>query len=478
MACQVSITQVFGISQQVDPFPDVVLVEGTAIDCAEIRVHIECHAAESPLEDTVPVQPDGTWQARLAIPCPCEQVAIVTAECLTDPKCKDEFQGPLNCGNCPTAAIDVVVTGAGGDDVGFAECNPDGTQHVKLTATISAAAGVAIISYWDFGDGGFSPPTGGLVNIGDHDYAPPGPYTAHLVFFAPDNCPPASAVVAGLGPCECPRVENISVDVDGCAGEGNVAQATVSGAPSLPTEGCSYKWNFGDGSADDDTTIPNNTHQYASPGTYSGAVALHCGQCVEVTTFSVEVPGCDGVDEPEKPEEPTDESFGCMVLRWLIVIFTVLASISIIIWLCVPGAGGAFGWIAVGLGIAAAIVSILWALACPKPCGWSLLLAWQVGLGIGIGALYFAPCCPWLWWLGGGLIAAALTSLTLWIRRCRVSFCKLMVELLVVLSAVIVPALGWIAGIPQLAACVNSVVAATVSTMSAVVAIAVAGCKP
>jgi hypothetical protein len=78
---------------------------------------------------------------------------------------------------------------------------------------------------------------------------------------------------------------------------------------------------------------------------------------------------------------------------------------------------------------------------------------------------------------GSGLVAAALGSMALWVRRCRVGFCHLMVELLVVLSGVIVPALGWIAGIPILAECINPVVAATVSTLSAAVALAVASCE-
>jgi hypothetical protein len=148
------------------------------------------------------------------------------------------------------------------------------------------------------------------------------------------------------------------------------------------------------------------------------------------------------------PPQTGGEGFGCRALRWGMVILTALATIALYISLCVPGAGSGFLWLAGGLIAGAVLLGILWSIFCPKPCGWEYLLAWQVSLSAGIAALYFAPCCPFLWWVGGALIAAALVALAAWVRACDIGWCRFIAELAVVLAGVVVPALGWIAGIP------------------------------
>jgi hypothetical protein len=49
-------------------------------------------------------------------------------------------------------------------------------------------------------------------------------------------------------------------------------------------------------------------------------------------------------------------------------------------------------------------------------------------------------------------------------------------ELAVVITVVVLPVLGWIAGISFLQACLNPIVAAAVSTLSAAIALALANC--
>jgi hypothetical protein len=384
----------------------------------------------------------------------------------------------------------------------------------------------------------------------------------------PSGCEAHEVVVGPLSPCECPEIEDVTVQVEGCAGAGGFATVTVTGATSQDIAGCEFRWDFGDGSPEETTPTPTHAHTYAAPGAYSGALLVKCGDCITLTPFTVEVPPCcpvvtglsatiegcasadgatasvtlvaatdppsaagayhwafgDGIEDdttvptvthtyatpgdvtaevtftPEDADEtgcetttrteeltipqcgdntpppPIDEGGGCKGLRWATVILTILASLALFVAICVPGAGSAFAYIAAGLAIGAAVLGVIWGIFCPKPCGWGWLLAWQIAMGTGIGALYFAPCCPWLWVVGAALIAAAVVLVIAWVRECAVTFCQLMVELAVVLAGVILPVLGWIAGIPFLAACINPIVAASVSTLSGLVTLALARC--
>lgn len=142
-----------------------------------------------------------------------------------------------------------------------------------------------------------------------------------------------------------------------------------------------------------------------------------------------------------------------------------------------PGAGTAFCWAAAGLAAASAIALLIWAIFCPnKPCKYGLLLSAQIALGAGIGALYFAPCCPWLWAVGAGLILAGIAGIILWAKECRKTFCQVMAELAVVITVVIIPVLDWLGLVPVLSACLNPAVEAAVSTLSAAIALALAKC--
>src|SRR5262249_52642301 len=111
-------------------------------------------------------------------------------------------------------------------------------------------------------------------------------------------------------------------------------------------------------------------------------------------------------------------------------------------------------------------------------CGALLLMSWQIALGTGIGATYFATCpgCGYLWFVGGGLSLAAGTGFIVWVRRCRVSRCRALAELGFVLAVIVVPVLGWLAKIKFLAPCLDGWVAASVGTVSSIVFILVGIC--
>jgi hypothetical protein len=184
----------------------------------------------------------------------------------------------------------------------------------------------------------------------------------------------------------------------------------------------------------------------------------------------VTVPPC----KPDTDED--DEGVGCKAIRIIMTIAAILATLSVLVAICVPAAATVLFWIALGLGILAAILGIVWAIFCPTPCGFALLFSWQVAIGVGFAVLYFTQCCLWMWWVGIGLILAALAVLALWVTECDSTFCEVVVELSVAIVAVLLPLLGWLGVIPALQPCINQTVAAGLSSLAGAIAIAVAAC--
>jgi hypothetical protein len=119
----------------------------------------------------------------------------------------------------------------------------------------------------------------------------------------------------------------------------------------------------------------------------------------------------------------------------------------------------------------AVIAGIFWAIFCSKPCGWGLLLAWQVAIGAGLVLLCFTNCCPVFWIIGPALIALGIGLLFAWKKKCHKSNCAVMKELVIALSGVVLPLLGWLGVIPGLAACINPLAVAALSSLAGVIAI-------
>jgi hypothetical protein len=259
--------------------------------------------------------------------------------------------------------------------------------------------------------------------------------------------------------------------------------AAVTDPTSAPGN---YTWNFGDGSPTVTNPGSNASHDYASSGTYTVQVTYTpdpnmfpgCSPS-SFTIMTVSVPACPGGGNGGGGGGGGGgEGFGCFGLRVLMTVAAILAIVSLALAVCGPSAAYVLGWIALGLGITAALAGIFWAIFCPKPCAWALLLAWQVSVGVGFTLLYFTVCCPTFWWIGLALLAAGLALMFVWKRRCRKSTCAVLKELSIALSSVILPLLGWLGVIPALAACINHVVAAVLSTLAAAIAAAVLHCVP
>lgn len=362
-------------------------------------------------------------------------------------------------------------------------------ELIGLTGTVTGCAGAGSVAvatfsgtlspptpgcqfHWDFGDGSAEVVT--TTPSASHTYTAPGTYAVAVAVVC-GSCISVATVSLEVPAC-CPVVNGIGVTVEGCAGSGSSATVTLVASTAPPAAPGTYTWDFGDGSSAV-TTVPTIAHSYGTAGsksvtvTYTPSAPPNCTLRPTSASTSVTVPACPGGGGGDG-----GEGFGCTGLRWAFVLLTVLSSLALFIALCVPGASSVFIGISIGLAIAAGVLLALWLIFCPQPCGWQLLLAWQVALGVGIGALYYATCCPILWAIGFGLIAVAIGLLLAWVRRCKKTFCQVMVELSVVITGVILPVLGWLFGIPLISACLNPIVAAAVGTLASAVAFAIAFC--
>lgn len=315
MACDVTITEVKGIlAAPGDTVTDSVRVTGTASECASISVgsgsfaiHVSVDCGNGPVEVSVPVV-GGNWQAEVKAACTCGERVLVTAICITDPACRDTFDGPLDCEEnaCPTVVASVAI----------GPCNADGTRSASLTANFtSLGAGGPIVVEWDYGDGtsgsAFAVSAIGTFTEGPHAYAGPGPFPAQLNFILPAACPPVDFTVdlTAVTPCPaapCPDIVSFSAAASGLCNADSTRDvtlsATLSGGPPQ-----TFHWEFGTPDSATLTldatvpgTLPVTTHAYPAPGTgvssYTATFTVTGTDpsCVRTETVLVTVAGCGG----------------------------------------------------------------------------------------------------------------------------------------------------------------------------------------
>jgi hypothetical protein len=469
MTCKVTIISVTASG----PPLSAVHVSGTATvpDCTSVRVVLECGGSPGP-KLIVPVDASGNWIADFTdftgTPCACDRSYVVTAFCDTSPDCeKAVAKGEFECrAQCPTAIVNVTV----------GDCTPDGFRNVTLTATITPGTDPVIVTQWEVQPGIFAGASASLSYSVTHPYPPGQTFTAMLHVVLPAGCQNLATVLVGpLADCPCPNIDLSLVSITGCAGNGSSATATFTATLTPPGVNCGpFHWTFGDNTTAV-TATPTTTHAYGTPGNLSASVAIACGACLMTDGVVVDVPQCPGGGNGGD-NDGGGEGFGCFGLRVIMTIAAILAIVAIVLAVCIPAAATALGWIALGLGILAAVAAILWGIFCPKPCAWALLLAWQVSIGVGFVLLYFTACCPSFWLIGLGLLVAGVTMMLLWKRRCHKTACGVLTELAIALSSVVLPLLGWLGVIPGLAACINHIVAAALSTLAAIIAAAALHC--
>ena len=378
------------------------------------------------------------------------------------------------CGGCPTVTgLTATVSG----------CAGPGVATVTINGTLVPPL-VGCSFLWAFGDGGMAVTT---TPSASHVYTVPGTYAVAVTAICPGITPCATTTIAVDVPRCCPVVTNILANLEDneCAnGMGTSATVNFSAITDPTPAAGNYTWSFGDGSPPVTNPGPNASHDYASPSAYNVQVvyapdpAVYPGCATSAFSISgVTVPACPAdEDEDEDEDDGGGGGWGCFGLRVIMTIAAILAIVAVSLAACIPAAATPLFWLAAALGLVAAIAGILWGIFCPKPCAWALLLAWQVALGVGFILLCFTVCCPIFWAIGLGLVAVGVTLMFIWKERCNKSNCAVLKELVIALSGVVLPLLGWLGVIPALAACINPIVTGALSTLAAVIAVAATNC--
>jgi hypothetical protein len=186
-----------------------------------------------------------------------------------------------------------------------------------------------------------------------------------------------------------------------------------------------------------------------------GTIDPETGMCTSIPPSTEKEKDPPGKKGPHEPTPPPSESDGCGALRFTAVVAAILTAAAAEVVVCIPEASEVFGYVAIGGGIVTTILTGLYWLFCKnKPCKWALLMAWQVSVGAGWISILFAGCCPTLWGIGGGLIAAGLGGMYLWKAECDKTACDVYKEYAPIITGVVIPFITVVGDFPGLFACI------------------------
>ena len=299
------------------------------------------------------------------------------------------------------------------------------------------------------------------------------------------DCDPLPLSLKTVPPCDgdgCADYElgNIIPD-DDCDNNNREMEVEVTiNAPNNVTINIDY----GDGNeeevrvdAGEDELIIRHTYEIGS----SPTIVLQQIGLADCDPFIIElgeILACDPppIIIPDDEERGNGEGAGCMLGRWIMVIGAAIAIISVLLTQCIPAAAAILGWIALGAGIVGAVAGVLWAIFCPKPCGWGLLISWQALLGAGVIAIYFFNCCPQLFVTGIWAITAAIGLAIVWARRCNINRCTILTEISAVLVGAVIPLASNLFNFPVLNNCMNPIIQAIVPAIAAAITLWALAC--
>lgn len=302
MACSVEILRIEVLSTDNGQFATLLRVQGRAEECENIDVTVECAKRSVSGVATVGASNVGAdaWEVELPADdthmCLCGGTVRVFASCAEAPQTciAEPRQFTLACPlpNCPIVDINVIP----------GLCNPDGTRQVNFQGSITNNTANTVVAELEFEPGITSsafvaqPNAVGPINE-TYSYATNGVHTAWLIIVTPENCPDVEITVGPLVPCPiiCAEVIDLEPQFSGCAGKDQTVTVGFTGSVSPPdadVSNCTFKWDFGDLSAEIVTSGPQATHTYVDPGIYGVAVTLTCGDCQETTTTTVEIRAC------------------------------------------------------------------------------------------------------------------------------------------------------------------------------------------
>ena len=518
MDCNIKIEEISPVLAAGGGQTDAIRVTFSVDECKEVSIEIMCGPDDGVRSTSEPFVVDtlrgGSFTQEIPLRCLCDDNGSVTVTCRDDPACSDNMKFDILCPACPAANVAKYFTDALDDTVTEQICNlGEGTVTITLVANITPPPGAASVSsYWDFGDGEFQRPVTGLQNTVLHEYATPGSYTATLIFIGHEGCEPTSIEVGPFEPCpiECPEIESLDVQVDGCAveGDGNEVVASFSAGIRGSSSNCAYRWNFGDG-FEEETASSEVSHVYSSPGIYSASLAINCGDgCWSSQGVAVIVPPCDGntipvykvvfppvelvvivdiilppiddedVDDGDGSSSGGGDGGGCFIGRLATILTAVIAIVSAALIFCFPALIKGLAVTAIVAAAIALVGGLLTYFFCKKTeCNWHLLLAWQISLGAGVALLNFGSCCVTNYYSGGALLAASAAAMWYWKKRCKASSCKLYAEILFVLVTVLGPLIAALALIGEFSGCRSAEAATVTAVVTALAGLAVYNCS-
>jgi hypothetical protein len=461
--CNILITSVQGVNTT----PYSVEVSGTATDCKEVVINVNCGQEQ---KKQVPVI-NGSWTVNFIYGdiCPCGTFIDILAVCASDPSCGDSFSLPLPCGCCPS----IVVSPK------FDICNSNGQRLVQLSTQIFISDGCTPLTvFWNFGNGQLGPTHNytipGTYTFTDSALFFPGIYQAELVILNPSGCPKFIYTV-NVSPCPpvscCPNV-TVNISNSDCLDNETIDftfETTVevnSGCPDAVVE-----WDFGDNangaaqSITSGTTITySETHNYQLsdlPATATLNIIQPTSSGCSPTTIQIEKPDTDNCDCIG-----TNLGSFCNILAGIITYGLGITVGLGIILACltnfVPPPTPVINIITTLIIIAGSLVVIslvLYLIFCTKcaPCGWPFLFLWRSLFAAGIILLVFSEqdcndcqiyCfCTYFRPLGAALALAGILMFILWILTCGPSLCAIILELLISWTSIIVPISALLFGI-------------------------------
>jgi hypothetical protein len=211
----------------------------------------------------------------------------------------------------------------------------------------------------------------------------------------------------------------------------------------------------------------------------------------ENTKIDVNVPKC-GKEKPPEEGPPAGQGTGgsgCGKMLWIVGILLSLGAAITAIVITGSSCGGPppvwLLYFVVGLDIAAALAVALWYILChtlpgcncPTGCDWLKIGTMTTFAAFDVVS-WIILCCPLVKWVAGGFFAAFLGAFVAWTVRCKPSECEIYDTLEVALVSGAVPAISYLALVPQLAACGSGILVAINGTLAvAIVALQKTRCK-
>lgn len=304
-------------------------------------------------------------------------------------------------------------------------------------------------------------------------YSTPGTYAIGVIANC-GECITQGTITVDVPSC-CPtEFSSISPNVLGCVDASNSASVTGTVSPDIPG---TYSW-FVDG-------VLKTT---GASGTSPAMTVTTSGNHTLAVEFVPDAPnGCDAITTNAPFSVPVcggsngggseGEGGGCIIGRWLGVIFFGAALALAALAVCLPVAATALGIAAAAALAVALIIFGLWAWLCDnKPCKWFLLFSWQAMLIAGLILILFMDCCPTGALVGAGMLAAAGALMATWAVQCKIGTCALMAEASVAVATAVIPLMNFVGNIPLLNACINPIAGTIVATLSGLLVAAVAAC--